>query len=171
MPPEHLEKNLEEVSNLWNLFCRVEELKRLVAKTETEEKRQAEKYVRALKEGEKALEEKTAQLARTRNELQTQMIQFHELNNKINKLKTELIEVQDNVKKGKDEVDKLSQRREEEKRVQELHVKVSWNARVNRVFDYVSNMGSSFFIAYKLLKMRQPHSPPPPSSQVFGGTT
>ena len=155
-------KNLEEVSNLWNLFCRVEELKRLVAKTETEEKHQAEKYVRALKEGEKALEEKTAQLARTRNELQTQMIQFHELNSKINKLRTELIEVQDNVKKGKDEVDKLSQRREEEKRVQELHVKVSWNARVNRLFDYVSNMGSSFFIAYKLLKMRQPLPPPPP---------
>ena len=44
------------------MHCRVEELKHLVAKTETEEKHQAEKYVRALKEGEKALEEKTASL-------------------------------------------------------------------------------------------------------------
>jgi len=114
----------------------VEELKHLVAKTETEEKHQAEKYVRALKEGEKALEEKAAQLARTRNELQTQMIQFHELNSKINRLRTELREVQDNVKKGKDEVERLSQRREEEKRLQELHVKVSCNARVHRVSVY-----------------------------------
>ena len=66
-----------------NVFlCRVEELRHLVEKTEAEEKHQAEKYVRALKEGEKALEEKTAQLARTRNELQTQMTQFHELNSK-----------------------------------------------------------------------------------------
>ena len=119
-----------------NQFRRVEELKHLVAKTETEEKHQAEKYVRALKEGEKALEEKTAQLARTRNELQTQMTQFHELNSKINKLKTELREVHGNVKKGKDEVDRLSQRREEERRLQELHVKVSWNARVQRVSVY-----------------------------------
>ena len=111
----------------------MEELKYLVAKTEAEEKHQAEKYVRALKEGEKALEEKTAQLARTRNELQTQMIQFHELNSKINKHRKELREVQDNVKKGKDEVEELSQRRKEEKRLQELHVKVSWNARVYRV--------------------------------------
>lgn len=120
------------------MHCRVEELKHLVAKTETEEKHQAEKYVRALKEGEKALEEKTAQLARTRNELQTQMTHFHDLNSKINKLRKELREVQDNVKKGKDELDKLSQRREEGKRVQELHVKVSWNARLHRVFDYES---------------------------------
>lgn len=119
-----------------NVFVyRVEELKHLVEKTEAVEKHQAEKYVRALKEGEKALEEKTAQLARTRNELQTQMTQFHELNSKINKLRTELAEVQGNVKKGKDEVETLSQRREEERRLQELHVKVSWSDRMHRVSD------------------------------------
>lgn len=117
-----------------NVFvCRVEELKHLVEKTEAEEKHQAEKYVRALKEGEKALEEKTAQLARTRNELQTQMTQFHEVNSKINKLRTELGQVQGNVKKGKDEVERLSQRREEERRLQERHVKVSWNDGMHRV--------------------------------------
>ena len=66
------------------------------------------------------------------------MTHFHDLNSKINKLRTELREVQDNVTKGKDELDKLSQRREEGKRVQELHVKVSWNARLHRVFDYES---------------------------------
>ena len=119
-----------------NVFlCRVEELRHLVEKTEAEEKHQAEKYVRALKEGEKALEEKTAQLARTRNELQTQMTQFHELNSKINKLRTELGQVQGNVKKGKDEVERLSQRREEERRLQERHVKVSWNDGMHRVSD------------------------------------
>lgn len=96
-----------------------------MAKTETEEKHQTEKYVRALKEGEKALEDKTAQLARTRNELQTQMIQFHELNSKINKLKTELREIQESVKKGQAEVETLSQRKEEERRMQELNEKVS----------------------------------------------
>ena len=45
---------------------RVEELRQVIAQTEKEEKHQSEKYVRVLKEGEKALEEKTLQLARTR---------------------------------------------------------------------------------------------------------
>lgn len=98
-----------------------------MAKTETEEKNQAAKYVRALKEGEEALEEKTVQLARTRNELQTQMIQFHELSSKMNKLRTELKEIQANIKKGKAETEKLSERREEERRIQQLNVKVSFN--------------------------------------------
>lgn len=134
----------------------MEELKHLVAKTETEEKHQAEKYVKALKEGEKGLEEKTAQLARTRNELQTQMIQFHELNSKINKLRTELREVQGNVKKGKDEVERLSQRREEERRIQELNVKVSFNARVHRLSNYVFLFCHCFKKYYVLLQMRRP---------------
>ncbi|KAL9989527.1 hypothetical protein ACROYT_G004088 [Oculina patagonica] len=120
---ENKESQLKDVESRIQLSLRVEELKQLVAKTETEEKHQAEKYVRALKEGEKALEDKTAQLARTRNELQTQMIQFHELNSKINKLRTELREIQGNVKKGQAEVERLSQRKEEERRIQELNVK------------------------------------------------
>ena len=99
-------------------------MRQLVAQTETEEKNQADKYVRALKEGEKALEEKTAQLARTRNELQTQMIQFHELNSKINKLRTELKEIQENIKKGNAEAERLSQRRDEERRIRELDIQV-----------------------------------------------
>lgn len=55
------------------------------------------------------------------------MIYFYDFNSKINKFRIELREVQDNVKKGKDEFDKFFQRREEGKRVQELYVKVSWN--------------------------------------------
>ena len=102
----------------------MEELQKLIAQTETEERHQSDKYVRALKVGEKALEEKTTQLARTRNELQTQMIQFHELNSKINKLRTELKEIEENIKKGKLEAERLSQRKEEERRIQDLNVQV-----------------------------------------------
>lgn len=96
-----------------------------MAQTEQEERNQEEKYVRALKEGEKALEEKTFLLARTRNEIQTQMTEFHELNSKMNKLRTELKEVQDNIRKGKNEAKQLSERRAEERRIHELQVKVS----------------------------------------------
>lgn len=108
---------------VWSID-RIEELQKLIAQTETEERHQSDKYVRALKEGEKALEEKTTQLARTRNELQTQMIQFHELNSKINKLRTELKEIEENIKKGKLEAERLSQRKEEERRIQDLNVQV-----------------------------------------------
>ena len=110
---------------------RVEELRQLVAQTEREEKNQQEKYMRALKEGEKALEEKTFQLARTRNEIQTQMTEFHELNSKINKLRTELKEVELNIGRGKDEVQKLAERRQEERRIQETKIKVSFDASAN----------------------------------------
>ena len=98
-----------------------------MTQTETEEKNQAEKYVRALKEGEKALEEKTVQLARTRNEIQTQTTKFHELNSKINKLRNELQEVQVNIRKEKSEANKLAEKREEERRIHELQMKVSFN--------------------------------------------
>ena len=98
-----------------------------MVQTEKEEKNKEEKYVRALKEGEKALEEKTLLLARTRNEIQTQMTEFHELNSKINKMRAELKEVQANIRKGKNEVVILSEKREEERRTRELDVKVCFN--------------------------------------------
>lgn len=107
-----------------NTNFRVQELRQLLAQTEKEEKTQREKYVRALKEGEKALEDKTLQLARTRNEIQSQMTEFHELNSKINKLRTELKEVQEHVRTGKVEVKSLSERRQQEIRIQERKRKV-----------------------------------------------
>lgn len=120
---EYKESQLRDVESRIKLSLRVEELKQLVVQTEKEEKNKEEKYVRALKEGEKALEEKTLLLARTRNEIQTQMTEFHELNSKINKMRTELKEVQANIRKGKNEVVILSEKREEERRTRELDVK------------------------------------------------
>jgi len=101
-------------------------LRQLIAQTETEEKNQSEKYVRVLKEGEKALEEKTLQLARTRNEIQAQMTEYHELSSKINKLRTELKEVQVNLKKEKIEAFNLTEKRQREKRTREQQLKVNF---------------------------------------------
>ena len=103
---------------------RVEELRQLIAHTEKEEKHQSEKYVRVLKEGEKALEEKTLQLARIRNEIQAQMTEYHELNSKLNKLRTELKEVQVNLRKEKIEAFNLAEKRQREKRTREQQLKV-----------------------------------------------
>ena len=105
---------------------RVEELRQLIAQTEKEEKHQSEKYVCVLKEGEKVLEEKTLQLARTRNEIQAQMTEYHELSSKINKLRTELKEVQVNLRKEKIEAFNLTEKRQREKRAREHQIKVNF---------------------------------------------
>ena len=99
-------------------------MRQLIAQTEKEEKHQSEKYVRVLKEGEKALEEKTLQLARTRNEIQAQTTEYHELSSKINKLRTELKEVQVNLRKEKIEAFNLTEKRQREKRTREQQLKV-----------------------------------------------
>lgn len=142
---------------------RVEELRQLVAQTEREEKNQQEKYMRVLKEGEKALEEKTFQLARTRNEIQTQMTEFHELNSKINKLRTELKEIELNIRRGKDEAKKLAERRQEEKRIQETKIKVSFDfspytSLFNWTFSELSNTLLTILelrVIFRILKSRE----------------
>ena len=101
-------------------------MRQLITQTEKAEKNQSEKYVRALKEGEKALEEKTLQLARTRNEIQAQMTEYHELSSKVNKLRTELKEVQVNLGKEKIEAFNLTEKRLREKRTREQQLKVSF---------------------------------------------
>ena len=98
----------------------------MVTYTENEVKKQEDKYLRALKEGEKALEEKTCQLARTRSEIQTQMTEFHGLNGKINRLRTEMKELQFNFRKEQEEAYRSSQRRQEEIRKHDVRLKVGY---------------------------------------------
>ncbi|XP_015764832.1 PREDICTED: golgin subfamily A member 1-like isoform X3 [Acropora digitifera] len=116
-------KQLKEVESRIQLSLRVEELQHLVTYTENEVKKQEDKYLRALKEGEKALEEKTCQLARTRSEIQTQMTEFHGLNGKINRLRTEMKELQFNFRKEQEEAYRSSQRRQEEIRKHDVRLK------------------------------------------------
>lgn len=96
----------------------------MVTYTENEVKKQEDKYLRALKEGEKALEDKTCQLARTRGEIQTQMTEFHVLNSKINRLRTEMKELQFNFRREQEETFRLSERRQEETRKHHVRLKV-----------------------------------------------
>ena len=98
----------------------------MVTYTENEVKKQEDKYLRALKEGEKALEEKTCQLASTRSEIQTQMTEFHGLNGKINRLRTEMKELQFNFRKEQEEAYRSSQRRQEEIRKHDVQLKVGY---------------------------------------------
>ncbi|XP_068727914.1 centriolin-like isoform X3 [Montipora capricornis] len=120
---ENKKSHLTEVESRIQLSLRVEELRNLVAHTEKEVKTQEQKYLQALKEGEKALEDKTCQLARTRNQIQIQMTEFHGLNSKVNRLRAEMRELQLNLRKEQEEAKRLSLRRQEEERNHELKVK------------------------------------------------
>ena len=59
------------------------------------------------------------------NEIQAQMTEYHELSSKINKLRTELKEVQVNLRKEKIEAFNLTEKRQREKRTREQQIKVN----------------------------------------------
>ena len=106
------------------LYLRVDELRQLVSTIEREERDHRQKYVTSLREGELALNEKTAQLARTRNDLKSQMTKLREINTEITKSRTELRELQLKIATGNEELNQLSEKKQEEIRNQSLKMQV-----------------------------------------------
>ena len=82
--------------------------------TEKAEHEKTERRLSALKDGEKILVERTSQLARTRNELQQQTTEYHELNANIALARKDLSQLEIAVKKKNLEIEDLAARREEE---------------------------------------------------------
>ena len=96
----------------------------------------------ALKDGEKILVERTSQLARTRNELQKQTTEYHELSANITLARKDLSRLELAVKKKNIEIEELAARREEERAYHEniLLVSKSQTERAMPVFDGPSDV-------------------------------
>lgn len=96
-------------------IIRLCELREVISTTEKDEFEKTERRVSALKDGEKILVERTSQLARTRNELQKQTAEYHELNANITLARKDLSRLELAVKKKNLEIEELAARREEER--------------------------------------------------------
>lgn len=77
-----------------------------------------------LREGEKALEEKAAHLARTRNELQSQSVEYLNLSSRIARARVELRDLEEAATERQRETEDIAKTREEERLAHEEMLKV-----------------------------------------------
>ena len=96
-------------------YFSLEKLKESIAATEMEQKEKLAKCLNALKDGEKALEERVAQLAKIKNEIQTQTVEHHETSRKITRARAELRDLETSIVKNKEEVEKITEKKESER--------------------------------------------------------
>lgn len=84
----------------------------------------AKQRLNALKDGEKILVERTSELARTRNELQKQTTEYHQLNADIARARKDLNQLDAAVKKKNIEIEDVAARKEEERAYHEAILEV-----------------------------------------------
>ena len=111
--------------NVFNyFFWRLEELREAVVSTEKREKEKSDKYLNALREGEKALEEKTTHLARTRNELHSQSVEYLNLSNRIARARVEQRDLENEAAGKKEEIAEMASKQEDERLAHDKMIKV-----------------------------------------------
>lgn len=76
--------------------------------TEAEQKAKMAKCLNALKDGEVALEERAAQLARLKNDVQAQTAEFHEMGCRMTKARAELRDAETSIIKKKEELERMA---------------------------------------------------------------
>ncbi|XP_048587831.1 trichohyalin-like [Nematostella vectensis] len=114
-----LESRLAGTEERLRLYLKLEDLREVVAATEREEHAKHERRVSALKDGEKIIEERTTQLARTHNELQKQTAEYHELNTCIARARKDLSELELAMATRRREIEEQGLRREKEREYHE----------------------------------------------------
>lgn len=102
----------------------MEELREIISNTEKDEHLKAKQRLNALKDGEKILVERTSELARTRNELQKQTTEYHQLNADIARARKDLNQLDAAVKKKNIEIEDVAARKEEERAYHEAILEV-----------------------------------------------